>query len=625
VSGSQTAPWDDAARQLRIDLVRATASSGSGHPTSGASAADLLAVLGASHFHLDIADPRHPGNDRFVLSKGHAASALYAWLKLLGAIDDEELLTYATPGSRLEGHPRPVLPWVDVATGSLGQGIAAGVGLALSLARLEHSPARVFVLCGDSEMAEGSVWEAFDHASHYGLGNLIALIDVNGLGQRGPTALGHETAAYARRAEAFGWQALEIDGHDHEQIDAALRLATATSDRPSVIVARTEKGHRLGSVAGLDGWHGRPLTDADEALEGLGSHPGLVLAPRPPFDVPQRRSERREIALPAYPVGGSVATRLAYGEALVAVGDARDDVVVLDAETGNSTHAELFAKAHPDRFFEMFIAEQQMLGAAVGLAARGWTPFTSTFAAFTTRAFDFVRMAAIGGTAVRLCGSHSGLSVGESGASGMALEDVACFRTIANSVVLQPCDGNQAAALVATAADLDQFVYLRTSRNPVPVIYQPAETFAVGGSRVLASAPDDVATVVASGIVVHAALEARGLLRDEGLSLRVVDAYSIKPIDAETLLKAADETDLVVTVEDHYAEGGLGSAVAEVLAEAGSGTRLVRHAVREIPTSGKVAVLYGAAGLDGKGIAAVVRTALRDRSPEPVGGPSPAG
>jgi transketolase len=320
-----------------------------------------------------------------------------------------------------------------------------------------------------------------------------------------------------------------------------------------------------------------------------------------------------------------VATRLAYGEALVAVGDARDDVVVLDAETGNSTHAELFAKAHPDRFFEMFIAEQQMLGAAVGLAARGWTPFASTFAAFTTRAFEFVRMAAIGGTAVRLCGSHSGLSVGESGASGMALEDVACFRTIAGSVVLQPCDGNQAAALVATAADVDEFVYLRTSRNPVPVIYEPGEAFPVGGSRVLASSSDDVATVVASGIVVHAALEARGLLSDEGIALRVVDAYSIKPIDAETLLRAADETDLVVAVEDHYAEGGLGSAVAEVLAEAGSGTRLVRHAVREIQTSGKVAALYKAAGLDGEGIGAVVRTALRDRSPEPVGGPSRTG
>ena len=625
MSVSQAAPWEDAARQLRIDIVRATASSGSGHPTSGASSADLLAVLGASHFHLDVDDPRHPGNDRFVLSKGHAASALYAWLKLLGAIDDEELLTYASPGSRLEGHPRPVLPWVDVATGSLGQGIAAGVGLALSLSRLEHSPAHVFVQCGHSEMAEGSVWESFDHASHYRLANLVALIDVNGLGQRGPTILGHDTAAYARRAEAFGWQALEVDGHDHAQVDAALRLATASPDRPTVIVARTEKGHGLGSVAGLDGWHGRPLADAEDALEGLGSHPRLVLTPRPPYEVAPRQPQRREPALPAYPVGGKVATRLAYGEALVAVGDALDDVVVLDAETGNSTHAELFAQAHPDRFFEMFIAEQQMLGAAVGLAARGWTPFASTFAAFTTRAFDFARMAAIGGTAVRLCGSHSGLSVGESGASGMALEDIACFRSIAGSVVLQPCDGNQAAALVATAADVDQFVYLRTSRNPVPVIYEPGESFPVGGSRVLAESADDAATVVASGIVVHAALEAAELLRDEGVSLRVIDAYSVKPIDAATVLTAAENTRLVVAVEDHYAEGGLGSAVAEVLAESGSATRLVRHAVRGIPTSGKVAALYGAAGLDGKGVAAVVRTALGDRAPEPAGSSRKAG
>ena len=597
------------ARQLRIDLVRATASSGSGHPTSGASSADLLAVL-ATRFRLDVADPQHPGNDRFVLSKGHASSLLYAWLKLLGAIDDAELLTYATPGSRLEGHPRPVLPWVDVATGSLGQGITAGVGLALSLSRLEHSPAQVFVLLGDSEMSEGSVWEAFDHASHARLGNLVALIDVNGLGQRGPTVLGRETTNYARRAEAFGWQALEVDGHDHQQVHAALQLAAATTDRPTVIVARTEKGHQLGSVAGLDGWHGRPLADAQAALAGLGTSPELVVEPQPPADVARVLRQRRDVVLTEYPVGGSVATRLAYGEALVAMGDAWDDVVVLDAETGNSTYAELFAKAHPDRFFEMYIAEQQMLGAAVGLAARGWTPFASTFASFTTRAFDFARMAAIGRTAVRLCGSHSGLSAGESGATAMALEDIACFRAIAGSVVLQPCDANQAAALVALAADLDEFVYLRTSRNPVPVIYPAGEQFPLGGSRVLVSSSDDAATVVASGIVVHAALEASRLLVEAGIALRVVDAYCVKPIDARTVLQAAEQTGLLVTVEDHYAEGGLGSAVAEVLAEAGSGTRLVRHAVREVQTSGKVAALYAAAGLDGPGIAALVRREL---------------
>lgn len=612
-----TAPHDarspELARQLRIDLVRATASSGSGHPTSGASSADLMAVL-ATRFRLDVDDPRHPGNDRFVLSKGHAASLLYAWLRLLGAIDDAELLTYASPGSRLEGHPRPVLPWVDVATGSLGQGITAGVGLALSLSRLEHSPAQVFVLLGDSEMAEGSVWEAFEHAAHYRLGNLVALVDVNGLGQRGPTALGHETTGYARRAEAFGWQALEVDGHDHQQVEAALQLAASTTDRPTVVVARTEKGHRLGSVAGLDGWHGRPLADAEDVLEGLGAHPGLLVRPLPPAEVAPVVRRRREVVLPEYPLAGSVATRLAYGEALVALGDAHDGVVVLDAETGNSTHAELFAKAHPDRFFEMFIAEQQMIGAAVGLAARGWTPFASTFAAFTTRAFDFVRMAAIGRTAVRLCGSHSGLSVGESGASGMALEDIACFRAVAGSVVLQPCDANQAAALVALAADLDEFVYLRTSRNPVPVIYPAGEQFPVGGSRVLASSDGDVATVVASGIVVHAALEAQQVLREEGIAVRVVDAYCVKPLDAGTVLQAAAETGLLVTVEDHYLEGGLGSAVAEVLAEAGAGTRLVRRAVREVPTSGKVAALYAAAGLDGAGVAALVREELGRRS-----------
>ena len=602
------------ARQLRIDSVRATNAASAGHPTSAASAADLIAVLAASHFRADLEDPANPGNDRFVLSKGHASVLLYAWLKTMGAITDEELLGYAQLDSRLEGHPRPVLPWVDVATGSLGQGVAAAVGLALSIKTLERSPARVYVLCGDSEMAEGSAWEAFEHGAYYGLNNLIVMIDVNGLGQRGPTMVGQQTDPYAERARAFGWQALEVDGHNVEQIDAALRAAAA-SDRPTAIVARTEKGRGLGAVEGAEGWHGRPLADADSALAGLGVHPAAAVAPLPPPSVAERVTrKRRQPALPSYELGELIPTRLAYGEALVALGHARDDIVVLDAETSNSTYAELFRDAYPDRYFEMFISEQQMIAAATGLAARGWMPFASTFAAFTTRAFEFVRMSAIGGAAIRLCGSHAGLTPGESGPSGMALEDIACFRAIAGSVVLQPCDGNQTAQLVQTMAAAQGFAYLRTHRSGSPVIYPSGESFPIGGSRTLRASAADAVTIIASGVTVHPALGAASALQEQGVAARVIDCYSIKPIDAETLQAAAADTSLLVTAEDHYVEGGLGSAVAEVLAEAGAGIPLHRLAVSRVPGSAPVNRLMSAHGLDADGIAKTTLAAMHEHA-----------
>jgi transketolase len=604
---------DDAralARQLRVDAVRATSTARAGHPTSAASAAELVAVLGAGHFRYDIADPGNAGNDRFVLSKGHASALLYAWLKAMGALDDAELLTYGQPGSRLEGHPRPVLPWVDVATGSLGQGIAAGVGLALSLKKLEDSPARVFVLCGDGEMAEGSVWEAFEHAAHFGLDNLVALIDVNGLGQSGYTMPNGDPAVYARRAAAFGWEVAQVDGHDVAEIDAALARIGATAGRPLAVVAKTEKGHQLGEVTGL-GFHGRPLADPQAALALLGEEPSRVFAAQPPAVVEPRTDHRGEPQPPRYEVGELVTTRSAYGAALVALGDARDDVVVLDAETGNSTMTEVFAAAHPQRFFEMFIAEQQMIGAAVGLAARGWTPFTSTFAAFTTRAFEFVRMAAIGGTGIRLCGSHSGLSVGESGPSGMGLEDIACFRAIPGSAVLQPSDANQAIELTFLAADRAGVTYLRTTRGPLPVLEGTGEPARVGGSRVLARSAADEVTLIGSGVTVHAALAAAAALREDGISARVIDCYSIKPLDEETVLAAAADTGVVITVEDHYAWGGLGSAVAEALASSDVAARLRILAVPDIPTSGPADRLLAAAGLDADSIVAAVVKELR--------------
>jgi transketolase len=598
------------ARQLRIDVVRATASASAGHPTSGASAAELVAVLATRHFRYDVADPGHPGNDRFVLSKGHASTLQYAWLKAMGAIDDAELLTHAQPGSRLEGHPRPVLPWVEVATGSLGQGVAAAVGIALSLRRLEGSPARVFVLCGDGELAEGSVWEAFEHAAHYRLDNLVVLVDVNRLGQSGPTMHAGDTATYARRAEAFGWRAVEIDGHDVGAVDRALALAGEADGRPLVLVAATEKGRGLGDAAGREGLHGRPRADPDAVLALLGPSPGLTCPPAAPPPVAARPRRRAPVRLPEYAVGDVVATRLAYGETLVALGAARDDVVVLDAETGNSTMSELFAAAHPDRYLETYIAEQQMLAAATGLAARGWTPFAATFAAFTTRAFEFARMSAIGGAGVRLCGSHAGLSVGESGPSGMGLEDVACFRAVAGSAVVQPSDANQAAALVAELADRPGFSYLRTSRGGVPVIYPPGESFPVGGSRVLVRGDADAVTLIGSGVTVHAALGAAERLGKRGIGARVLDCYSVKPLDAATVVDCARATGVVVTVEDHYPEGGLGSAVAEALAEAGVPARLTRLAVRGIPSAGPVAALTAAAGLDADGVTAAALAAL---------------
>jgi transketolase len=607
-----SADWTELARQLRVDVVRATAAAGAGHPTSGASAADLVAVLGVSHFRYDITDPANPGNDRFILSKGHAATLQYAWLKAMGAIDDAELLTHASPGSRLEGHPRPILPWVEVATGSLGQGVAAAVGIALSLRRLESSPARVFVLCGDSEMAEGSVWEAFEHAAHYRLGNLVVIVDVNRLGQSGPAMLGGDTAAYARRAAAFGWRTTEIDGHDPAAIDGALALAGADPARPLAIIAGTEKGRGLGAVAGREGMHGRPLPDPATVLDLLGPVADRRYPPLAPPRMTVAHRRREPVALPRYELGAVVPTRQAYGAALVALGAARDDVVVLDAETSNSTMTELFAAAYPDRYFEMYIAEQQMVAAATGLSARGWTPFASTFAAFTTRAFEFARMSAIGGAAVRLCGSHAGLSVGESGPSGMGLEDMACFRAIAGSAVLQPADANQAAALVEAMADRPGFSYLRTSRGGVPVIYPPGGRFPIGGSRLLLSSAADALTLIGSGVTVHPALDAAQTLAGEGIAVRVLDCYSVKPLDAAAVVAAARATGLVVTAEDHYAQGGLGSAVAEALAEAGVPARLTVLAVPPIPSAGPVARLTAAAGLDTPGIAAAVLTALKE-------------
>jgi transketolase len=532
---------------------------------------------------------------------------LYAIFRSVGAITDEQLMTYRRFGSMLEGHPTPLLPWVDVATGSLGQGLPYGVGMALAGKYLDRLPYRVWVLHGDSETAEGSVWEAFEHASHYELDNLTMILDVNRLGQRGETMVGWNTGVYVERARAFGWNAIEIDGHDVEEIDRAYKNAEEVAGRPTVIVARTVKGKGVKAVEDKGGWHGKALDDPDAAIEELGGIRNIRVDVAKPEEAEPHRFPDGELELPRYEVGDEVATRKAYGEALAALGTARGDVVALDGEVSNSTFAEIFAKAHPERYFEMYIAEQQMLAAAVGLQARGWNAFASTFAAFLSRAYDFTRMAAISRVDLRLSGSHAGVSIGEDGPSQMALEDIASLRAIHSSVVLHPCDANQTAKLVAAMADTRGIVFLRTLRPNTPVIYRPDEEFEVGGSRVLRSSDDDDVTIIGAGITVHEALKAAEALGEDGISARVIDAYSIKPIDADTLAAAAEATGRIVTVEDHFPDGGLGDAVLTALAQSDEQARVVKLAVNDMPRSGKPAELLNAYGIDAEHIAAAAR------------------
>jgi transketolase len=601
--------WRELGQQLRVDAVRTSAHVGSGHPTSSMSAADLAAVLLANHFRYDFDDPKSPANDRLVFSKGHASPLVYGLFRAAGALSEEELLTYREFGSRLEGHPTPVLPWVDVATGSLGQGLPIGVGMALAGKRLNRLPIRVWVICGDSEMAEGSMWEAIEHAAFYELDNLTAIIDVNRLGQRGETMHGWDLASYSDRLRAFGWHAIEIDGHDVEQIDAAYREAESTA-QPTAVVAKTLKGKGYSKVEDQNGWHGKAI--AEEAIQELGGVRSITVDVPKPEETESHRFEPEAGEPPRYEVGSEISTRKAYGEALAALGGRRGDVVALDGEVSNSTFSEIFRDAHPDRFFEMYIAEQQMVAAAVGMQVLGWKPFASTFAAFMSRAYDFVRMAAVSRATIKLCGSHAGVSIGEDGPSQMGLEDLAAFRAVNGSTVLYPCDGNQAARLVQAMADLGGISYLRTTRSDTPVVYEPDEEFPVGGSKTLRSSDDDEVTVVAAGITLHEALKAAETLAGEGTEVRVVDCYSVKPIDAETLRGLGTP---IVTVEDHWAEGGLGEAVLAALADLEERPPVTVLAVRELPRSGKPAELLAAAGIDAEAIAAAARTLVGARAP----------
>jgi transketolase len=604
--------WRELGQQLRVDAIRATAVSGSGHPTSAMSGADLIAVLAEKYLRYDFDHPHHPNNDHLIFSKGHASPLLYALYKAAGAISDEELLTTRTLGSPLEGHPSAALPWVDVATGSLGFGLPVGVGIALAAKTVDARPYRVWVLAGDSEMAEGSVWEALEHAAHWQLDNLTVILDVNRLGQSGETMHGWDLDSYLDRGRSFGWAAFPVDGHDVEAIDKAYTLATAASERPSLIVARTVKGKGVAAVENQSGWHGKVLPDTEAAIAELGGMREIRIGPSlPPDEPPRRQYEAAPVTLATYELGKMKSTRRAYGEALATLGDARDDVVAMDGEVSNSTFSGLFAERHPERFFEMFVAEQQMIAAAIGFGVRGLKPFTSAFAAFFSRAYDFIRMAAISRASLRIVGSHAGVATGEDGPSQMALEDIAMFRAVHGSTVLYPSDANQTAKLVALAADNPGVTYLRTTRADTPVIYYPEAEFEIGGSRLVHASLHDAVTIAAAGITVHEAIKAALQLATEGINARVLDLYSVKPIDREALLDSLRATGgRLVTVEDHWPQGGLGEAALEAIAESGLSLQVVKLAVRDLPGSGTPAELLHEAGIDADAIAAAVRSLL---------------
>ncbi|MGM7778533.1 transketolase [Arthrobacter sp. KNU-44] len=607
------------ATQLRVDSIRCSTNAGSGHPTSSLSAADLMAVLLTRHLRYDWEHPALPNNDHLIFSKGHASPLLYSMYRAVGVVEEEELLnTYRQFGARLQGHPTPVLPWVDVATGSLGQGLPVAVGVSLAGRYLDKLPFHTWVLCGDSELAEGSIWEALDKAAYYKLCNLTAVVDVNRLGQDGPTELQWDMDAYARRVEAFGARALIIDGHDLSQIDDALSRARSDHDQPTVILAKTIKGKGVAEIEDQNGWHGKalPADMAEKAIASLGGPSSVHVTTRPPEPgTPAITPETHAaVTLPDWKVGDKVATRAAFGAAVSALA-VRPEVVVLDGEVGNSTHAGDFKEVAPERYFEIFIAEQQLVAATIGLSVRGYVAFASSFAAFLiSRPFDFIRMAGVSEVDIRLVGTHAGVEIGQDGPSQMALEDIAAMRAVHSSTVLYPADAPSTAQLVSTMADTPGISYLRATRGAYPVIYGPDEHFPLGGSKVHGAGPDDQVALIGAGVTLHECLAAAEELAQSGIKARVIDLYSIKPVDVDTLRRTCLETDgRIVVAEDHYAQGGIGSAVLEALASANTPKlHLALLAVRELPGSGEPKDLLNAAGISARHIAAAARDLVMD-------------
>ncbi len=576
------------ARMVRYYSLVSTTEAGSGHPTSSLSAADLMVgLMFGGAFRYDPDDPAFPNNDRLIFSKGHASPLFYSLWAAAGKVSEEEMLSLRKFGSPLEGHPTPEFRYADVATGSLGQGLPIGVGMAMNAKYVDSLPYRTYVLLGDSEMSEGSQWEAMQIAGHYKLDNLAGIIDVNRLGQRGETMYGHDLAAYEKKISAFGWETIVIDGHDMDEITDAFDKALAVSGRPTMVIAKTIKGKGVSFVEDRNGWHGKALSkeQLSRALTELGQVDKSIGEIARPENL---RAADRTAGLSQkilYLADKPVATRKAYGNALARIFPKFPEMVVLDAEVSNSTHSETFREKYPDRFFEMFIAEQNMAGAALGFASRGKIPFVSSFAAFLTRAFDQIRMSQYSRANIKFCGSHAGVSIGEDGPSQMGLEDIAMFRTISGGVVLYPSDAVSAEKIVEEAARHRGIVYIRTTRKDTPIIYKTNEEFPIGGSKVLKQSDKDAITVAAAGISVHEALAAYEALKAEGVLIRVIDLYSVKPLDTPALRKAGSVTAAVVVVEDHYPEGGIAEAVRSALADYDVPVHSL--AVTRMPKSGK--------------------------------------
>lgn len=596
-------------RMVRYGILRATTEAGSGHPTTSLSAVELMVgLMFSGTFQFDASNPSYPNNDRLIFSKGHAAPLLYSLWHAAGQVSEQELLSLRKFGSRLEGHPTMAFPFTEAATGSLGQSLSVGVGMALNAKYLDKLPYRTYVLLGDSEMAEGSVWEAAQIASHYKLDNLIAIVDVNRLGQRGETMLGYNVKAYEARLKSFGWQTVVIDGHSLTAVVTAYKKALKVKGKPVAIIAKTVKGKGIPYFENKDGWHGVPLKK--EEFETVMKKFGKVdLTVRGTIAVPKKVELKKEVVVETTkPIvfDKPLATRKAYGQALVRIASKYPNLVVLDAEVSNSTFAETFKKVFPKRFFEMYIAEQNMVGTALGLARRGKLPFISTFAAFLTRAFDQIRMAAYSQANIKIVGSHAGVSIGQDGVSQMGLEDIAMIRSVFGSVVLYPCDAVSTDKLVEEMAKQKGICYLRTTRGDTPIIYKPETQFPIGGSKVLRSSANDQVTVVTAGITVFEALKAYDELKKQGINIRVIDLYSIKPIDVPTLQKAAKETKAIITVEDHYPQGGLGEAVLSALRHAKA--HVVKLAVTKMPKSGKPDELLQYEQIDKDGIVKAIRS-----------------
>ncbi len=603
------------AKLIRYYSLVMSTEAGSGHPTSSLSAADVMTgLMFGGTFKYDLDNPQNPNNDRLIFSKGHASPLFYSLWAAAGKVTEQELLTFRQFTSVLEGHPTREFKYTEAATGSLGQGLAIGVGLALNAKYIDKLPYRTYVLLGDSEMAEGSQWEALEIAAHYKLDNLIGIIDVNRLGQRGETMYGHDLTVYRDRVAAFGWEPIVIDGHHMPQILTAFKQALQSRERPVMIIARTVKGKGVPFIEDKNGWHGKPLKE-DELARALAEFGAVDKDIRGEVEKPENRRPAEQFPSKVQPLSYApvkpVATRRAYGTALERIFPQFPHMVVLDAEVSNSTYAELFKAKYPERFFEMYIAEQNMVGAALGLSLRGNVPFVSTFAAFLTRAFDQIRMSQYSNANIKFCGSHAGVSIGEDGSSQMGLEDIAMFRTLLNSVVLYPSDAVSAEKLVEEMARHKGIAYLRTTRKETPIIYRNDEVFRIGGSKILKSSKADRALVVAAGITVHEALRAYEDLKKENILVRVVDLYSIKPLDADTLVHAARDPGAVVTVEDHFAEGGLGEAVSNALSR--TGVPVLSLAVRKMPRSGRPDELLNYEGISSRGITEAVREMVRKR------------